>query len=137
MEKGSEKNDRGQQLWWGLHLIPGYYLGWADWKIRVYQVYDNQLKFLNEARDQQDWYFVFREVLEIQVGEKTAYFKYVLFKQLSKKDQEKFRIWEWRYGITKIDPEPGEKCIHRDDFLNFKKEQLIIRYHELMSEPPE
>jgi hypothetical protein len=139
MDFGSEKNDWGQNLWWGLHLISPVYLRWDDWKIRAYQVYDNQLKFLNEARDQQDWYFVFRAVVEIPEGGKTAYFKYVPFKLLNKDDQEKFRIWEWRHGIKKINPEPGEKekCIHRDDFLNFKKEQLIVRYHELMSEPPE
>lgn len=134
MDFGSEKNDWGQNLWWGLHLISPAYLRWDDWKIRVYEPYDNELKFLNEARDWQSWYFAFRGVLE---GDRTAYLKYVLFRLLNKENQEKFKIWEWRYGITKIDPEPGEKCIYRDDFLNFIKEQMVIRYHEIMSEPPE
>lgn len=137
MEMGSEKNGWGQSFWWGLHLIPPAYLRWDDWKIRVYEPYDNQLKFLNEARDWQSWYFAFRGVLEIPEGDRTAYLKYILFRLLNKENQEKFKIWEWRYGITKIDPEPGEKCIYRDDFLNFVKEQMVIRYHELMSEPPE
>lgn len=136
MDLGSEKNDWGQRLWWGLHLVPPEYLRWDDWKVQAYEVYDNQLKFMKEARKWQEWYFSFRSVIKVKDGEKEWYFKYVLFDLLPESEKESFNRWEMRHGAIKINPEPEKKCIYRDDFLNWIKEKMIVRYHELMAAPP-
>tara|TARA_B100000614_G_scaffold261073_1_gene289599 strand:- start:251 stop:1084 length:834 start_codon:yes stop_codon:yes gene_type:complete len=133
----SEENLVGQKLWWGMHLLKPGYLKWSDDKIKAYRLYDNSLKFLDEAREAQAWYFAFRNVQTIKKNGQKYYLKYVCFDNLSKGDQKLWRLWEQQYPPTPINPEPDRKCIFRNDYLTFKKVQLVKRYHELMAKPPE
>ncbi|MGM0532092.1 MAG: hypothetical protein ACQER7_12160 [Bacteroidota bacterium] len=130
MEFGSELNKCGQRLWWGLHLADPEKLELKDSQVIRFAKFDNEIKFIEEARSEMYIYFSIREITPDGM-------KYVPYRRLHKKDIDPFRQWEHRHPIRKIDSEPGEKCIWRNDYLSFKKEQLIARYHELMIQEPE
>lgn len=132
-----EKFQKGSQggLWWGLHLLPSRYLMLGDHRLEDMSHYDNQVKFLWEARDAMAWYFVNRVVVAQPEFTPCRYFKYVPFDCFDDEDQGLWPDWERRYPPEKIDPAPGRLCVFRDDVLNFKKEMLMKRYYELLTEP--